>query len=69
MPNRLYRYYGPDISTSLLRVCHRRRPLLGTAHSRDLFLEVMEQVRQRYRFVVVANFIQYEEIIGRGERI
>src|SRR5579863_6590496 len=42
--------------------CHRRKALLDTPQSRDLFLEVMEQVRRSYRFVVVGYVVMPEHV-------
>jgi hypothetical protein len=36
---------------------YRREPLLGTAYRKDLFVKVLEQVRQRYEFVVVGYVV------------
>ena len=36
--------------------------LLGTPRSRDLFLEVMEQIRQRHQFVVVGYVVMPEHV-------
>jgi hypothetical protein len=40
-----------------LRRPGRAASLLGTPQSRDLFLEVMQRVRRRYRFVVVGYVV------------
>lgn len=53
MPKRLHRYYGAGYLHFITTSCYRRRPLLGSLHSRDLFLQELEQVRKRYHFVVV----------------
>src|SRR5579863_8153823 len=45
MPTNLHRHYGAGYLHFLTTSCYQRRPLLGTARNRDLFLEVMEQVR------------------------
>lgn len=42
--------------------CYQRRPLLGSGRSRDLFLQVLEQVRRSYRFVVVGSVVMPEHI-------
>jgi putative transposase len=62
MPNRLHRYYGAGYLHFITTSCHRRRVLLGTAQNRDLFLEVMEQVRRRYGFVVVGYVVMPEHV-------
>jgi putative transposase len=36
--------------------------MLGTPQRRDLFLQVLEQVRQRYRFVAVGYMVMPEHI-------
>jgi hypothetical protein len=53
MPNRLHRYYGGGYLHFITTSCYQRRALLGSRKNRDLFLKVLEQVRRRYRFVVV----------------
>jgi len=42
--------------------CYRRLPLLRTARSRDRFLSILEQTRERYRFVVVGYVVMPEHI-------
>ena len=42
--------------------CYRRLPFLRTARSRDTFLSILEQTRQRYRFVVVGYVVMPEHI-------
>ena|GEM_PF-3419027 len=37
-------------------------PFLGTASARDRFLAILEQTRQRYRFVVVGYVLMPEHI-------
>jgi putative transposase len=62
MPTNLHRYYGAGYSHFITTSCYQRRPLLGTSHSRDLFLEVMEQIRQRHQFVVVGYVVMPEHV-------
>jgi hypothetical protein len=62
MPTNLHRYYGAGYSHFITTSCYQRRPLLGTARSRDLFLEVMEQIRQRHEFVVVGYVVMPEHV-------
>ena len=52
MPERLHRYYGSGYLHFITSSCYRRRPLLHTSHRRNLLLEIIEQVRRRYGFVV-----------------
>lgn len=54
MPWGLKRFYGSGDLHFITCSCYRRRPLLGSPWRRDLFLQVLEEVRQRYSFVVVA---------------
>lgn len=71
MPNRLHRYYGAGYLHFITTSCYQRRPLLGTARNRDLFLEVLESVRRRYRFVVVGYVGMPEHVhllLGEPER-
>lgn len=71
MPTRLHRYYGAGYLHFITTSCYQRRPLLGTRQNRDLFLEVLERVRRRYRFVVVAYVVMPEHVhllLGEPER-
>jgi len=60
MPLGLHRYYGADHLHFITCSCYRRTPLLRTAGGRDRFLSILEQTRQRYRFVVVGYVIMPE---------
>jgi len=62
MPLGLHRYYGADHLHFITCSCYRRTPLLRTAGGRDRFLSILEQTRQRYRFVVVGYVIMPEHI-------
>ena len=62
MPNRLHRYYGAGYSHFITTSCYQRRPLLDNPLIRDLFLEVLEQVRRRYHFVVVGYVVMPEHV-------
>src|SRR5216684_4285956 len=62
MPRGLHRYYGVDHLHFITCSCYRRLPLLSSARSRDLFLSILEQTRQRYRFVVVGYVVMPEHI-------
>jgi len=53
MPAGLHRTYGAHHLHFITCSCYRRMPFLGTARSRDYFLSILEQTRQRYHFVVV----------------
>ena len=62
MPTNLHRYYGAGYLHFITTSCYQRRPLLGTPQSRDLFLEIMEQVRHRHQFVVVGYVVMPEHV-------
>jgi putative transposase len=62
MPKGLKRYYGHDHLHFLTCSCYHRQPWLGSPGSRDLFLRILEQVRQRYRFVVVGYVVMPDHI-------
>ena len=60
--NPLRRYYGDGDLHFITTSCHRRRPLLGAARSRDTFLAVFEQVRRRYQFDVIGFVVMPEHV-------
>ena len=60
MPGRLKRYYGAKHLHFITCSCYHRLPMLDTPQRRDFFLQVLEQARQRYRFVVVGYVVMPE---------
>ena len=62
MPSGLYRTYGAHHLHFITNSCYQRQPLLGSAQARDRFLTVLEQTRQRYRFVVVGYVVMPEHV-------
>lgn len=62
MPNRLHRYYGAGYLHFVTTSCYQRRPVLGNPQNRALFLEVLEQVRRSYHFVVVGYVVMPEHV-------
>ena len=60
MPKNLNRYYGAGGLHFITCSCYHRQPGLGSAARRDLFLTVLEQVRQRYAFVVLGYGVMPE---------
>ena len=62
MPNRLHRYYGAGYAHFITTSCYQRLPLLGSARNRDLFVQVLEQVRRRYHFVVLGYVVMPEHV-------
>jgi REP element-mobilizing transposase RayT len=60
VPKNLKRYYGSSDLRFITCSCYHRQPLLGTPHLRDLFLKALEQMRTRYRFVVLGYVVMPE---------
>jgi REP element-mobilizing transposase RayT len=58
MPRGLHRTYGANHLHFITCSCYRRLPLLGTARSRDSFLSILEQTRQRYQLGVNQGWAQ-----------
>ena len=59
MPRNLKRYYGAGHFHFITCSCYQRHPWLG-ARRRDLFLTILEQARQRFRFVVIGYVVMPE---------
>jgi len=62
MPTGLKRYSGHDYLHFLTCSCYHRQPWLASARRRDLFLEIFEEVRQRYQIVVVGYVVMPDHI-------
>ncbi len=62
MRRNLKRYYGAGDLHFITCSCYRRQPLLAMPRRRDLFLTVLERMRERYQFVVVGYVIMPEHI-------
>jgi putative transposase len=62
MPRGLHRPYGAHDLHFITWSCYRRLPFLRSARSRDCFLSILEQTRERYRFVVVGYVVMPEHI-------
>lgn len=60
MPDGLKRYYGTGDLHFITCSCYQRKPWLDTAPRRDLFVSILEQMRQRYRFVVLGYVVMPE---------
>ncbi len=60
MPTGLKRYYGTGQLHYITCSCYRRRQLLGTPRRRTAFARVLEEVRQKYGFVVVGYVVMPE---------
>jgi putative transposase len=60
MPKGLRRIHGGGDFHFITCSCYRRLQFLGSARHRDLFLNILEEVRQRYNFIV-AGFVVMPE--------
>ena len=60
MTRGLERWYGGHDLHFITCSCYQRRPELSCGERRDLFLRVLERVRQKYRFVVVGYVVMPE---------
>jgi putative transposase len=52
MPKGLRRFHASGDQHFITCSCYRRQPFLGSARRRNLFLKILEEVRQKYDFVV-----------------
>ena len=62
MPRGLKRFYGGGDLHFITCSCYRRRALLASEQRRDLFLAVLEHVRQGYGFVVLGYVVMPEHV-------
>ncbi|MFL6436922.1 MAG: transposase [Terriglobales bacterium] len=65
------RFYGQGDQHFITTSCYRRKPLLGTARARDVFVAVPEQVRRRFRFDVIGFVVMPEHVhllLGEPEK-
>jgi putative transposase len=62
MPSGLRRYHDTKRGHFLTWSCYRREQRLGTGRRRDMFLAVLEQVRSKYRFVVIGYVVMPEHV-------
>ena len=62
MPWGLRRYNETGALHFITWSCRDRQPLLGTPERRDLILRVVEQMRNRYRFVVIGYVVMPEHV-------
>ncbi len=62
MPRALKRYYGFRHLHFITCSCYRRLPLLGSARARGVFVKILGQVRDRYRFALVGYVVMPEHI-------
>jgi hypothetical protein len=73
MPRGLQRFYGANHLHFITSSCYQRRALLSDPMCRDLFVDVFEQTRIAYRFIVIGYAVMPEHFrrgarAGAGER-
>ncbi len=57
MPEGLKRYYGRGHLHFLTFSCYRRLPLLNTTRARNVFVEALGEIRERYKFLLVGYVV------------
>ena len=62
MPSRLKRYQTSGHEHFVTFSCYRRLPLLDNDHARTVFLDVLEQTRQRHGFYVFGYVLMPEHV-------
>ena len=62
MPKNLKRIYGFGHLHFLTFSCYRRLPLLGSARDRNLFVQILGQVRKEYGFKLVGYVVMPEHV-------
>jgi putative transposase len=62
MPTGLERRYGLRQLHFITFSCRQRRPLLGTPHNRDLFLQALEKVRIDCEFALIGYVVMPEHV-------
>jgi putative transposase len=62
MPRGLKRYYGRGHLHFLTFSCYRRLPLLNTVRARNLFVDALEKIRERHRFLVVGYVVMPDHV-------
>jgi putative transposase len=60
--NPLERWYGDHHLHFITCSCHQRMPLLGSAKNRDLFLKILSDVRNKWKFSLVGYVIMPEHV-------
>ncbi|SRR5258707_9715419 len=60
MPKGLSRWYGGGEFHFITCSCYRRQTFLGSARRRNLFLKILEEVREKYGFIVVGYVVMPE---------
>jgi REP-associated tyrosine transposase len=62
MPSNLKRYYGLGDLHFLTFSCYERLPLLGTARARNVFVQALSKIRERYGFALVGYVVMPERV-------
>jgi REP element-mobilizing transposase RayT len=62
MPKNLKRYYGRGDLHFVTFSCYRRIPLLGTIGARNVFVEALGAIRDRYKFLLVGYVVMPEHV-------
>jgi len=60
MPKGLRRIHGGGDFHFITCSCYRRQPWLRSVRRRNIFLEILEQVRKKYRFIVAGYVVMPE---------
>jgi putative transposase len=62
VPSRLKRYQSEGHSHFLTFSCYHRSPYLNDDHSRTIFLQTLERLRQRHNFLVFGYVLMPEHV-------
>jgi len=62
MRNPLRRFYGRGDLHFITFSCYRRRRYLGTAGARNRFVMILDQVRSRFRFLLIGYVVMPEHV-------
>jgi putative transposase len=62
MANKLIRLYGRGHLHFITFTCYRRLPLLRSVRARNIFVQILSEVRDRYRFSLVGYVVMPEHI-------
>jgi putative transposase len=62
MRKHLKRYYGYGHLHFITFSCYQRRPLLGDRSTRDRFIEILEEVRRKYKFIITGYVVMPEHV-------
>jgi len=62
VPTGLKRYYGQGDLHFITFSCYRRLPLLGTVHARNIFVDALSKIRERYKFLLAGYVVMPEHV-------